>query len=235
MNFSRKVVRKFQAHLRTIFSIPKEKKYNIISVKPHYKIVDRLHEHNIVVDLGTDEDADFSQDLTRRFGLKAYGFDPTKKHHPNLESIVKKTKGRFKYYKCAISDSNGTRPFFESLRNISGSFFNDHINVKQNAIRSYVVKTIKLDTVFDILNLDHVDLLKMDIEGEEYSVLTSVHEATLKKIDQIVVEFHHDSIDRFSIADTRNIIRILETAGFRSHTTDHISYLFFRDKPSPRA
>ena len=92
MNLIRKVVRKLQAYLRTIFSIPKEKKHNIISVKPHYKIVDRLDEHSIVVDLGTGEDADFSQDLTRRFGLKAYGFDPTKKHHPNLDSIVEKRK-----------------------------------------------------------------------------------------------------------------------------------------------
>lgn len=35
MNLIRKVARKFQVYLRTIFSIPKEKKHNIISVKPY--------------------------------------------------------------------------------------------------------------------------------------------------------------------------------------------------------
>lgn len=229
MNLIRKVVRKFQAHLKMMFSIPKEKKYNIISVKPHYKIVDKLNDHSIVVDLGTGRDADFSQNLIRRYGLKAYGFDPTKKNHPNLDSIVKKTKGLFKYYKYAISDTNGTKTFFESLENISGSFFNDHINVKRDAIRSYDVQTIRLDTIFDILNINHIDLLKMDIEGEEYSVLSSVSDATLKRIDQIAVEFHHHCIDHFSVADTRNIIQILENAGFISHTTDYINYLFFRN------
>lgn len=163
--------------------------------------------------------------------MKAYGFDPTLKHHPRLDSVVEKTEGHFKYYKYAISDTNGTRPFFESIENVSGSFLNTHINVKQDTIRSYDVETVTLNKIFEILNVDYIDLLKMDIEGEEYSVLASAPDSVLRAINQMVVEFHHDIIDGLTIACTRNVVRMLKTAGFRSHTTDYVNYLFFRDAP----
>lgn len=223
MNLMRLVERKF----RNMFTSERAK-YSIISVKPYW-VVNKLSEHSIVVDIGTGPEADFSQNLMRRYGLKAYGFDPTRKHHPHLEFIVKKMNGLFKYYKYAISDANGTKTFFESFENVSGSFFRDHINVTKDTIRSYDVRTITLDTIFDILNIDHIDVLKMDVEGEEYLVLSSVSDTTLKRIDQIVVEFHHHCVDCFSVALTRNVIQILETAGFKPYTTDYINYLFFRD------
>lgn len=208
-------------------SIPKEKKYKIISIKPVYKIVDKLSDRSVVVDLGTGENADFSLELIKRYGLKAFGFDPTRKHHSILDSIAKKTEGRFQYYKYAISNKKGTKTFFESLENRSGSFFEDHINVKKDSIRPYLVETIELDAIFDILGIDSIDILKMDIEGQEYSVLASVSATTLRRISQLVVEFHHGTIDRFSTAATRSIVWKLTANGFKSHTIDNVNYLFF--------
>jgi FkbM family methyltransferase len=185
------------------------------------------------VDLGTGEDADFSQDLIRKFGLKAFGFDPTRKHHVKLDTVVERTNGRFKYYKYAIAANSQKKIFFESFENISGSLFKDHINVKNDEIRSYEVKTIRIDEIFGILKTDHIDLLKMDIEGGEYEVLASLNNVTLKKLDQIVVEFHHDTVDRFCLTDTQRAIRSLEDAGFKSYSEDYINYLFFRAKQTP--
>jgi FkbM family methyltransferase len=197
-------------------------------VKPNYQIVNKLNEKSIVVDLGTGEDADFSQDLIQRFGLRVFGFEPTRKHHDKLDSVVRRTKGHFEYFKYAIADTDEKRIFFESLTNVSGSFFKDHINIKRDKIRSYEVSAIRFDRIFDILKIDHVDLLKMDIEGGEYAVFASASVVTLRKIDQIVVEFHHDTIDRFSLADTDGVIHALENVGFESYTEDYTNYLFFR-------
>lgn len=68
----------------------------------------------------------------------------------------------------------------------------------------------------------------MDVEGKEYLVFNSVSDATLQKIDQIVIEFHHHCVDCLSVALTCNIIQILEAAGFTPYTTDYLNYLFFR-------
>ena len=216
--------------LTTLLSIPKERKYNIISVKPSYRIVDKLNEFSIVVDLGTGENADFSLGLIRKYGLNAYGFDPTRKHHPSLDGLVEKTRGHFRYYKYAISAESGTKQFFESIENRSGTFFSDHVNVRNDKTLAYDVTAVRLDAVFDMVKIDKIDVLKMDIEGEEYSVLTTVSGAKLRAIDQIVVEFHHDTVDRFSIEDTNEVVRILENNGFKWHTTDDVNYLFFRDE-----
>lgn len=228
MNPTRSAFRKIKVVSHKLLSIRRKRLHRIISVRPNYQIVNQLSENSIVVDLGTGEDADFSQDLIHRFGLRIFGFEPTRKHHDKLDAIVERTKGHFKYFKYAIADADEKRIFFESLTNVSGSFFKDHINVKRDRICSYEVNAIRLDTMFDILKIDHIDLLKMDIEGEEYSVFASANVGTLKKIDQIVVEFHHDTIDRFSSADTERVVRALETDGFEPYTEDYTNYLFFR-------
>jgi FkbM family methyltransferase len=225
------VLSDFQKHYKQILSLPKERKYNIISVKPAYKIVNILTKQSIVVDLGTGKDADFSQDLIDRYGLRAFGFDPTRKHHPALDSISKERKGSFSFHKYAISDTCGTKLFYESLENVSGSFLRSHVNVRKDKVRAYEVETVNLEAVFDMLNIDYIDLLKMDIEGEEYSVLSSAPLSVLGQIDQIVVEFHHGTINQFDVGHTRRIVRILETAGFMPHTVDCENYLFFRPNP----
>jgi FkbM family methyltransferase len=212
-----------------LLSIYIERKFKIISIKPTYKIVDRLNENSIVVDIGTGEDADFSQNLIKKYQLNAYGFDPTRKHHSSLDSVVEKSNGHFTYYKYAVSNRTSTKTFFESLKNRSGSFFDDHVNIKNDATLSYSVKTISIDSIFDILKIGRIDVLKMDIEGEEYSVLSSLPISILKAIDQLIVEFHHDTITRFKFKHTEDTIKILKTAGFIYHTVDNVNYLFFRN------
>ncbi len=211
-------------------STPLEVKFHIITIKPAYKIVDRLDSQSTVVDIGTGEDAEFSKILIDKYGLRAYGFDPTRKHRSALASMVKETNGLFQYYECAVSDTKGVKVFFESQENRSGSLYVDHVNIKKDNVISYKIKTVSLEEIFRIINCEFINVLKMDIEGEEYLVLSSTPLSVLKRIDQIVVEFHHESVDRFNIKNTHDIIRRLESFGFKSHTTDYVNYLFYLEK-----
>lgn len=232
MNYYAIAIKKVKVTLKKLMGFSKERKYNIISVKPAYKIVDNLDNRSVVVDIGTGEDADFSQNLINKYGLNAFGFDPTIKHHASLDSMVKNSNGHFAYYKYAISDKNSTKTFYQSTSNRSGSFFKDHVNMRQDAISSYVVETISISKIFDILKVDRINLLKMDIEGEEYAVLSSLSPQLLNAVDQIIVEFHHDTVDRFDISCTKQIIDKLKVAGFTYYTIDMVNYLFFRVNPS---
>ncbi|MBN1755112.1 FkbM family methyltransferase [bacterium] len=205
-----------------------QKKYNLRFVPPCYYILDNLDPHSIMVDVGTGNNADFSSNMIALYGLKSYGFDPTRKHHSELKKIEAGLNGKFTFYEYALTSERGTFLFHETAENISGSFLKDHRNVKNDTITSYQVKAITLMDIFNLLEVEFIDLLKLDVEGLEYDVLSSVDKVLLSKIGQLVVEFHHDSVERFGIEDTVRIIQMMSKAGFRVYTLDQVNYLFFK-------
>lgn len=56
--------------------------------------------------------------------------------------------------------------------------------------RTTQVNGVTLDQLIIQLNIQHVDFLKMDIEGAEYQVLRATSEETFRKIKVISMEFH---------------------------------------------
>src|SRR3989339_424686 len=120
--------------------------YNVVFIKPCYLLVNKLNKNSIVVDFGTGNDADFSIALIERYGLKSFGFDPTKKHFVSLKKIEDKYHGKFNIYQLALSLRDKNKIFYESGENVSGSFMDDHINIKNDTINSYkVIPKIKED------------------------------------------------------------------------------------------
>ena len=69
---------------------------------------------------------------------------------------------------------------------------------------------------------DNVSVVKMDIEGSEYSVIESLVEVP-SCVRQFCVEFHHFCTDK-TIEDTKNAISKLKSLGFDS----------FVEKPSDK-
>jgi FkbM family methyltransferase len=221
---TRTLTGKIQAFKRKNFV----KKYNIISVAPCYQIINKLDEKSIIVDIGTGDNADFSQAMIKGFSLKCYGFDPTKKHFNSLKTLEAKSNEHFKIFNYALCAQKGKKEFHESRQNISGSFSKEHINIRRDESISYQVETITLADIFKIIGHAKIDLLKMDAEGEEYEIIKSVDKVTLEKINQLVIEFHHHCIGGLSYKDTQHCLKILTSHGFKNYTTDKINYLFFK-------
>jgi FkbM family methyltransferase len=71
-----------------------------------------------------------------------------------------------------------------------------------------------LEEVLDALDVDRVDLLKLDCEGAEYDVILSASDACLARIDRIVGEYNN-----VPGVDPRQMFRRLADAGFV--VTDH--------------
>ena len=66
------------------------------------------------------------------------------------------------------------------------------------------------------LGHDHIDLLKIDIEGAEYGVIENLmHERV--DIRQLLVEFHHHDhhVDGMSAERTKEAVENLNRAGFK--------------------
>jgi FkbM family methyltransferase len=72
------------------------------------------------------------------------------------------------------------------------------------------VRSVRLDTLIRRSGLDKVDLVKMDIEGAEYQVLTDPS-LDLSKIDNLVVEVHY----RYGSRESWEIMRALARHGFK--------------------
>jgi hypothetical protein len=61
--------------------------------------------------------------------------------------------------------------------------------------RGLLVKTMTLATLFENFHLDHVTLLKIDVEGEEFSVIKSLQEK-IENVEAILFESAEASFKR---------------------------------------
>jgi FkbM family methyltransferase len=190
--------------------------------------MDNLSAGSTIVDVGCGFEADFSVAMITRYNLLAYGIDPTKKHQEKLHQIENTHKGKFNHLQYAISTIKGKTTFRESAEHESGSMLTDHVNILHDTIIEYEVESITLKDIPSIVGSNTIEILKLDIEGIEYELLGEINTDDLSAFQQLFVEFHHRSIQRFSRKDTKNIVRKLRNSGFKSLTLDGDNYLFYR-------
>jgi FkbM family methyltransferase len=72
------------------------------------------------------------------------------------------------------------------------------------------IKTVRIDSLIRRLKLERVDLLKMDIEGAEYIILTDPT-LDLSVVENMIVEVHYSYRSKESV----EIIRALAQKGFK--------------------
>ncbi len=102
--------------------------------------------------------------------------------------------------------------------------------------REITVEMITLARLVELLDPNRVDLLKVDVEGAEWDVLSGLTPALAERIDQITVEFH-DFMDPALRPRTEQCIAQLQALGFRSrcrgadhrHGSPYFDCLFYRD------
>jgi FkbM family methyltransferase len=168
---------------------------------------------SIIYSVGVGNDISFEVSLIRSFRLQAlFAFDPT----PTAISWLsgQHTPDEFKLSRYAIADHDGTAKFFPH----DNPDFVAHSLIPREATASQAVEVPlrTLPTVMRELGHDHIDLLKMDIEGAEYGVIENL---LSEKVDirQLLVEFHHHDrhTDGMSAERTKEAVRKLNRVGFR--------------------
>ena len=206
---------------------PRRRGVPLVFVKPCYWVVDRLDAHSTMLDFGLGFDADFSQAMIAKYGLRSVGFDPTRKHQPALKQLEESTGGKFRLVPVAIGSAPGSVEFFESVENVSGSLLTQHRNVQRDTIRKYPVEVITIAQAFERAGCAQPDLVKMDIEGPEYEALDAASDDALGAAKQWVIEFHHEAIPGIPFARTKKQIERFERLGFSTFTRDNVNFLFY--------
>lgn len=204
------------------------KRRGIVLAPPNF-LFQPLAVHDVIVDVGCGHDADFSLTLLNRYpGTRAFALDPTKKHAASLQTLAETSAGRLRHIPVAVATQAGEIIFHESEQNESGSTQSTHINIRQDSIQSYPVKAVHLRDIPRLIQAETIQLIKLDIEGEEYPLIQALTREDLSAYQQLFIEFHHRQIADKSEQDTERAVQKFHTLGFEAFTTDRINYLFYR-------
>ena len=166
-----------------------------------------LNKDSIVYSFGVGEDISFDLALIKRYGLNVFACDPT----PLAIKFVKANiTHNFHFEAIGVGNKDEITKFYLSTdeRDISGSI----IDKKENA-DSIQVEMKKISTIMKKLNHTRIDLLKMDIEGSEYTVLENMLDENIFP-KQLLVEFHH-RFPQIGLNKTKDIVRKLNKAGYK--------------------
>lgn len=166
-----------------------------------------INSKSVVYSFGIGEDISFDLGLIKKFGLAVHAFDPTPRSLNWLrqQNVTKK----FIIHPWGIADYDGKAFFEPPLKK-------DYVSYKKSFSKSkdnLELSVYKLKTIMKKLGTEHIDILKMDIEGFEYQVLKNILKEKIN-IKQILVEFHH-RFDSFSKKDTILAINNLNKKGYK--------------------
>ncbi|WP_156308663.1 FkbM family methyltransferase [Sphingobacterium endophyticum] len=140
----------------------------------------------IVYSFGIGEDISFDKAIISKHGCQVYGFDPT----PKSINYVKnnETPEAFNFHPYGIGEKTEMVTFHlpKNKDHVSGSVY-DHKLVDEHNSVEVLLKEFK--EIVSELGHDHIDVLKMDIEGSEYVVMDGILKSGIP-IQQILVETH---------------------------------------------
>ncbi len=176
---------------------------------------DGLTGESIVYSFGIGRDITFDEGIHKLSGCMVHGFDPTPIW---IERWSQRTPEWLIFHPYGLFKTDGSMEFYpprhpEQVQ--SGCIFKEWFT-GDNPIQ---VPMKCLPTIMRELGHDHIDLLKMDVDGAEYEVIDGLESNPLR-IGQIALEFHH-----YLLANdkpTKRAIAQLESLGYTAFISPDI-------------
>jgi FkbM family methyltransferase len=168
-----------------------------------------LRQDAVVYSLGIGQDISFDLALIRQYGVTVNAFDPT----PRVKTWImsQNIPEQFRFHDVGIAGFDGEATFY--LPPCQDFISHSMIRAKQYSGESIRVAMNRLVTTTRRLGHTRIDILKMDIEGEEYAVLEDLVREKIP-VHQILVEFHH-RLSTIGIHKTKNALSLLNDYGMK--------------------
>lgn len=166
-----------------------------------------LDQSSVLYAFGVGRDISFERAMIERYGLTVHAFDPTPLSLQWLKN--QQLPDRFHVHQFGLAAYDGTARFQPPIKSKFESFSMVRRSGQGSAIEAPVRR---LQTILELLGHARVDVLKMDIEGAEYAVLSDIL-ASRCAIGQILVEFHH-RWKEVGAAQTQKAIASMTEAGY---------------------
>jgi FkbM family methyltransferase len=171
-------------------------------------IANSLDARSIVYSFGIGRNATFELDAIACTGCQVFAFDPTPR---SAEWAREQHFPRgFRFLEFGIADADGEIEFHQPP-NPSDISYSAHIKRTEGSM-SVRAPVRCLSSFMGMLGHETIDLLKMDVEGCEYTIISQLAASALRP-DQFLVEFHHGFYG-FTPDETRAAVRTLCNIGY---------------------
>ncbi|QRG69336.1 FkbM family methyltransferase [Brevibacillus choshinensis] len=129
---------------------------------------------------------------------KVYAFEPSDINYAYLvKNIAENQINNIEPLHLGVFDRNGTIHFHEDARGGGWSFIPQDTNMAARSNQH--ISCVRLDDWMDQNLIPRVDLIKLDVEGSEYTVLESALNTLRKWNPDLIIEFNPESIqDNFN-------------------------------------
>ena len=112
--------------------------------------------------------------------------------------------------------------------------YNNNRDSVGNIMTQEIYKVVGIDINKLLSKFSTIDLIKMDMEGSEMTVLKNINEKMLQKCKQITVEFHsfigNTFIEKITEKDVNLVVNRIKSFGFKAiKFSDHPDYLFIKN------
>jgi FkbM family methyltransferase len=172
----------------------------------------------VVYSAGVGADVTFDTALIERYGCEVYAFDPTDGARAHLEQVA---EPRIHFKQVAVWSEDGE---IEMYKAATPSHFSVSAVNLQNTSETVTAPAHTIDSLMVELGHDHVDLLKLLIDGAEYEVL-GAHKLRKWGVQVLITGlFHHDR----SPFAANEFIRSIEAEGYALVASKVAGYTFLR-------
>lgn len=202
--------------------------YNEVFVNNVYDKYNLIGENSVVLDVGANIGM-FTLFASKRGAETIIAVEPEKN---NFNLLVKNRPLNSILYHRAVTDKkdNNINIHIDSVMG-GHSVFGEDINGTKTG-ESQSISTITLDNIIEENDLNHIDVLKIDVEGSEDLVFKGISEDNLRKVKYIVLEYHNMKYN-FDQDKMRNFISNITSSGFSlsemSHldSSNHLKMMYF--------
>ena len=181
----------------------------------HSFIPQLIRKNGIVFDIGVNSGG-FARIISAHCE-RVIGFEPDPKWAGKLQ-----LPANVELFQLAIAGKSGKQKFHVNREKCSSLHFAD---AESDTVE---VESITLEEALGYVPMERIDLIKMDIEGEELEVLAGAPVELFERVAQMTVEFH-DFLDPDSLPQVKAVIAHLKSLGFiafRFSWHSHGDYLF---------
>ena len=184
-----------------------------------------LSAGSIVYSAGVGKDITFEHALASRFDCRVFLFDPSPTGMETM-ALPENKIPQFTFSPTALAGKRGVLKFAPPR---PGSEEEGSWSVQRKDTATLEVPCTDLSTLLQINGHDHIDLLKIDIEGCEYEVIDDLLNRRIP-VKQLLVEFHYDNIHLPGIRrkDAIRAILKMRRGGYHLLIRDGSNHTFLR-------
>jgi FkbM family methyltransferase len=181
-----------------------------------------LDHKSIIYSAGVGRDISFEKQLIDIYNCNIYLYDPSPTGLSTMATPENMVPGLF-FKPVGLSDKDGLVKFSQPLNKEEGSY----TVVGENDLTEFF-ECRRLSTLMIDNGHHYIDLLKMDIEGFEYSVIRDIIQHAIP-IHQLCVEFH-DFLNSVQKSYTKRTLQELKRADYQLIFRDRCNYTFLNQK-----